>query len=77
MALHDPAIDETAPENIELYGVDRDGPLPVESLNVVEVDPPQCLIPQHTSLLLQQTVDPLQESSVYGIDLNMQAIALL
>ena len=29
-AVRDPAITEAVPENIDLYGVDRDGPLPVE-----------------------------------------------
>ena len=76
-AIHDPTIGEAVPDNIELYGIDWDGPLPVERLNMVEVDPPHCPIAQDTLLLLQQTVNPLHESIVYGIDLYMQAVSLL
>lgn len=76
-ALRDPAISEAVPENIDLYGVDWDGPLPVERVNMVEVDTPQCPIQQVMLDLLQQTVNSLQESNVYGIDLYMQAVSLL
>ena len=40
LAVRDPAITEAVPENIDLYGVDWDGPLPVERLNIVDIDPP-------------------------------------
>jgi len=76
-ALRDPAIGEAVPENIDLYGADWDGPLPVERVNMVEVDPPRCPIQQDMLNLLQQTVNPLEESNVYGIDLYMQAVSLL
>ena len=76
-AVRDPAITEAVPENIDLYGVDWDGPLPVERLNIVDVHPPNCPIPQDTLDLLQQTLNPLQESNVYGVDLYMQAVSLL
>ena len=76
-ALRDPATGEAVPENIDLYGVDWDGTLPVERVNMVEVDPPRCPIEQDMLDLLQQTVNPLQESNVYGIDLYMQAVSLL
>ena len=54
-AVRDPAITEAVPENIDLYGVDWDGPLPVERLNIVDVDPPNCPIPQDTLDLFQQS----------------------
>jgi len=75
-ALHDATVGEEVPENIELYGVDWDQPLPVENLNIVEVNPPHCPIPQDTFTSLQ-SVDPLQECNTYGIDLYLQAFSLL
>ena len=50
-AIHDPTIGEAVPDNIELYGIDWDGPLPVERLNMVEVDPPHYPVAQDTLLV--------------------------
>ena len=45
-ALHDATVGEEVPENIDLYGVDWDQPLPVENLNIVEVNPGVSISPE-------------------------------
>ena len=67
------SCDHDAPQNIELYGVDWNGPVPLENLNNVEVEPPPCPFPLHYLHQLQEIVDPLQESNEYGIDLFLHA----
>lgn len=64
-------------ENIELYGVDWNGPLPVEDQNIVEVDPPNCPFPAEYFYQLQYHVNPMQQSNNYGIELFTQAKAFI
>ena len=73
-AVRNLTVGEVEPENIELFGVDWDGPVPAVS-NQVEVDPPNYTISQGRYERLQ-TIDPLEESNSYGIDLYLQALAL-
>ena len=74
-AVRNPTVGEVEPENIELFGVDWDGPVPADVSNQVEVDPPNYTISQGRYERLQ-TIDPLEESNSYGIDLYLQALAL-
>ena len=43
-AIRDPAVDDLEPDKLELYGVDRNGPVPPEETSQVEVLPPTCRI---------------------------------
>ena len=74
-AVRNPTVGEVEPENIELFGVDWDGPVPADVSNQVEVDPPNYTISQGRYEHLQ-TIDPLEESNSYGIDLYLQALTL-
>ncbi len=60
-------------ENIELYGVDWNGPVPTENQNVVEVEPPNCPFPAEYLHQLEDHVYPLQQSNTYAIELFTQA----
>ena len=66
-ALPDPTIGEPVPDNLELYGVDSDGPLPPEHQSYIEVEPPTSNITQERFHELQRLVDPLRESDIFGI----------
>lgn len=56
-------------EEINAYGIDWDGPLPDEAVDVPEV--PGLLDPNQLQVLIN-SVDPLQRSEVYGIDLYVE-----
>ena len=49
----------------------------IVNCNIVEVEPPPCPFPLHYLHQLQETVDPLQESNEYGIDLFLHAKDLM
>ena len=54
-------------EKINAYGIDWDGPLPEEAECDETVD-----VPEVPGLLVTSSVDPLQRSEVYGIDLYVE-----
>ena len=54
-------------ENIELYGVDWNGPVPLDNQNILEVEPPNYPFPVEYLHQLQDHVNPLQQSSNYGV----------
>ena len=56
-------------EEINAYGIDWDGPLPDEVVDVPEV--PELLDANQLQVLIN-SVDPLQRSEVYGIDLYVE-----
>ena len=56
-------------EEINAYGIDWDGPLPDEAVDVPEV--PELLDANQLQVLIN-SVDPLQRSEVYGIDLYVE-----
>lgn len=76
-ALRDPADEDVAPDNIELYGIDHDGPVPIEESSEVEVLPPSCPLTSDSLELLQQNIDPLRESDYFGIDIYLEALSLV
>ena len=67
-------------EDIEMYGIDWDGPLtndPAETPNIVEIpETPNPLVPNIFQEMCGQ-IDPLHESSNYGIDIFIQAMSFL
>lgn len=69
-------MDDEEPDNIELHGVDFEGPISPEESSQVEVMPPHCTLLPDLLLLLQQNVDPLRESEAFGIDLYLEALTL-
>jgi len=75
-ALRDAAVGDVEPENIELYGVDVDGPVPTDETSQVEVIPPNCPLSSEQLSLIQQTIDPLGESDYFGIDIYLDALSL-
>ena len=61
-------------EEIDCYGIDWDGPLPDEADCDATVDVPglpRLLDPDQLEVLVN-SVDPLQRSEVYGIDLYVE-----
>jgi len=61
-------------EEINAYGIDWDGPLPDEADCDEAVDVPQLprvLDPNQLQVLIN-SIDPLQPSEVYGIDLYVE-----
>ena len=76
-AVSDPALHDVKPDNIELFGIDHDGPVPPEESSEVIVVPPACPISQEQLVALQQRVDPLRTSDVFGIDLYLEGISVI
>lgn len=59
----------------EFIGIDWDGPLVVnEDLQLVLVDPPGQPLNNSDLEELHATIDPLQPSNDYGIDIFMQTL---
>lgn len=59
-------------EDLEFFGMDWDGgPLPTECETICALEIPETLCPLCVSIFqeLQRTVDPLGESTNYGIDI--------
>lgn len=77
MALRDPADDDVAPDNFELYGIDHNGPVPIEESSEVQVLPPSCPLTSEGLTLLQQNIDPLRGSDYFGIDTYLEALSLV
>ncbi len=65
------------PDNVELFGIDHDSPIPHEESSDVIVVPPTCTISQERLFELQQSVDPLKTSDVYGIDLYLDGLSVI
>ena len=59
-AVRDPVVHDMEPDNIELFGIDHDGPIPPEESSEIVVEPPTCPILQEQLVTLQQRVDPLK-----------------
>ena len=76
-ALRDPAVNDVEPDNLEFFGLDRDGPVPSEEASDVIVVPPTCPISQDSLLLLQRNVDPLRNSDFFSIDLYLSGISIV
>ena len=76
-AVRDPFVDDVEPNNIELFGIDHDGPTSCEEASDVVVVPPTCSASQERLIALQQSVDPLQTSDTYGIDLYLEGISVI
>ena len=62
-------------EELDMYGIDWDGPLPSETWGSLtsdnDVDVPQTDVdfPLDQQLLLQENINPLGETENYGIDI--------
>lgn len=76
-ALRDPAVNDVEPDNLEFFGLYRDGPVPSEEASDVIVVPPTCPISQDSLLLLQRNVDPLRNSDFFSIDLYLSGISIV
>ena len=61
-------------EEINAYGIDWDGPLPDEADSDEAVDVPEVpgLLEPNQLQVLINSVDPLQQSEAYGIDLYVE-----
>lgn len=63
-----------------MYGVDWDGPLPLElnamnrSTNNVRVPQTQCVLSPTQEQQLRSDIDPLQQSENFGIDIYINTV---
>ena len=68
---------EDDPDDLQYYGIDPQGPTPIEELSTVEVDDVTNPLTGLRNELLQETIDPLSESHDFGIDVYLQTRALI
>ena len=71
-----PTLDDD-PDDLQYYGIDPQGPTPIEELSTVEVDDVTNPLTGLQNELLQETIDPLSESHDFGIDVYLQTRALI
>ena len=69
-------VDEE-PSDIEYFGIDPDGPTPLESDNNVVVDEIDLGDNQLLTSYALEVIDPLRESSHMGIDIFQEALELV
>ena len=60
--------------NIDLYGVDPEGPVPLEEHGAVEVNDIQSPFSSDVLQQLKSTINPLRESQAFGVDIYMDAL---
>ena len=83
MAAHNGAdvtmveMDSEILPNINLYGVDPEGPVPLEDHGTVQVHDIQNPFSLQIFQELQSAINPMRESQTYGIDIYTDAIDLL
>ena len=59
----------------EEYGIDDDGPVPLEdSDEPVEVPPTGIALTQNFQQQLQVTIDPLRDSDCHGVDIYIAVV---
>jgi len=59
----------------EEYGIDDDGPVPLEdSDEPVEVPPTGITLTQNFQQQLQVTIDPLRDSDCHGVDIYLAVV---
>ena len=63
--------------NINLYGVDPEGPVPLEDHGTVQVDDIQNPFSLQIFQELQSAINPMRESQTYGIDIYTDVIDFL
>lgn len=63
--------------NIDLYGINPEGPLPLEDHRTVDVNDIQNLFSPYVFQELRSAIDPLKESQTIGIDTYRDAIERL
>ena len=59
-----------------MYGVDWDGPLPTDE-NIVEVPDTPCPLSHESYAVLTNEVNPLDETTVHGMDLYERTLAFV
>ena len=57
-----------------MHGTDWNGPIPYDSDHPVDVDAPSLLLHQEDNQELAESVNPLDHTSQYGIELYLQTI---
>ena len=77
-------LNDLEQSNVSAYGIDFEGPLPSaryngETWQDVSVEVPEIMCPISEAQLhnLSSTINPLSESSCYGIDLYVQAVQII
>ena len=68
---------EDDPDDLEYYGIDPQGPTPIEELSTVEVDGVTSPLTELQDEVLQETIDPLSESHDFGMDIYLQTRAVI
>ena len=63
--------------NIDLYGIDPEGPVPLENHGKVEVNDVQNSFSPYVFQELRSAINPLKESQKFGIDIYADAIHFL
>lgn len=58
------------------YGVDWEGPTPVEAENTVIVPDTPETVREQVYTLLQAHIDPLRDSDCFGMDICLEALQL-
>ena len=76
LQIADLHVDSLLQEDLDWYGCDPDAPAPIENLSHVEVEDIQCPL-NNDQLAVLNTVDVLENSDSYGIDIYMQALAVV
>lgn len=66
-------------EEIDGYGIDWDGPLPEEETTGSMVEVPHVLCPLNPLVEeeIRRQINPLRESSCYGIDIYLEACSFV
>lgn len=83
MAAHNEAditmveMDAEVLPNIDLYGIDPEGPVPLEDHGTVEVNDIQNPFSPYVFQELRSAINPLKESQTFGIDIYADAIDFL
>ena len=68
----------TTTDNLEWYGFDGGAPQPPDDgLTTVEVDDIQIDLPEEVTLTLNQQINPLETSNVFGMDVYRRALQLV
>lgn len=59
---------------MQTFGIDWDGPIPVAEETMVCVDPPDSPLSKHDIRCLSMTINPLEQSNSYGMDLYVETL---
>ena len=60
-------------EGLDSFGIDPDGPIPIESDNIVNVDDVYCPLQEQDKDDFEELFDPLSPCNDYGISLYIEA----